>query len=94
MLTSLAFATMVPAPVDAQDDVAQGRLIHIDGERRTILLSDGTWYDVRKSVKMSSRKLGEDVLVTYRVGAVRREALKIRRVPQFLQSATTILPPR
>lgn len=87
MLTSIALTAVAPAASEAADDVARGRLVHIDGERRAILLSDGTRYVVRRTVKMSSRKLGEDVLVTYRIGAAGREALKIRRVPDFLHSA-------
>jgi len=86
MLTSIALTAVAPAAAaaEAMDDVARGRLVHIDGERRAILLSDGTRYVVRRNVKMSSRKLGEDVLVTYRIGVLGREAVRIRRVPDFL----------
>lgn len=87
MLTSIALSAATPAVAEAMDDVARGRLVHIDGDRRLILLSDGSKYFVRKDVKMSSRRLGEDVLVTYRIGAVGRIAIHVRRVPDVLQSA-------
>jgi hypothetical protein len=86
VLTSLALSMMGPAVSDAQDDVARGRLVHIDGERRAILLSDGSRYVVGKDVKMSARRLGEEVLVSYRLSAFGREALKIRRAPASLSS--------
>lgn len=84
MLTSLALTAVGPSAAESHDGVARGRLIHIDGERRAVLLSDGTRYVVRKDVKMSSRRLGEDVLVTYRFGGWGREALSIRRAPSSI----------
>lgn len=87
LLSLLLFAFAAPAVGLAQDDVASGKLVHIDGRTRSITLSDGSTYVVSKHVKLSSREIGELVLVSYRDSAAGREAVKIRPAPQLPQHA-------
>lgn len=86
----VALFALSPGPSAlALDEVSTGRLLHIDGTSRTITLSDGVRYVVAGNVKLSARKLGEIVLVTYRHNASGREAIEIRRAPEHLRAGTT-----
>ena len=93
-LMPVALFALSPGPAaQALDDVSTGRLLHIDGAARIITLSDGVRYAVAGNVKLSARKLGEIVLVTYRRGAYGREAIEIRRAPEFLRAASNAATP-
>lgn len=78
---SIALLPLVPASAHAEDAIAHGRLTHIDGPTRMVTLSSGSTYYVNKRVKISTRKVGEVVLVTFRQTSHGREAIKIRRAP-------------
>ncbi len=80
-LWPFAALALVPLPAHSEDAVASGRLMHIDGVARVVTLSDGSTYYVNKRVKISTRSVGELVVVTHRPTSHGREAMKIRRAP-------------
>lgn len=85
-LWPFALFVLVPAPAHSEDAVASGRLVHIDGVARIVTLSDGSTFVVNKRVKISTRSVGELVLVTHRQTSHGREALRIRLAPVAIHS--------
>lgn len=86
----IAFLSLMPAKAQCESVTSVGRLAHIDGISRIITLADGSTFHVNKRVKMSSRTVGESVVITFRSSAKGREVTKLRRAPVEVESVRTI----
>jgi len=73
--------SLLPATAHSESVTSVGRLAHIDGRSRVITLSDGSTFHVDKRVKISSRAVGELVVITARRASRGLEVTKIRRAP-------------
>jgi hypothetical protein len=68
--------------------VATGQIEAIDSVNRTISLSSGEIFRAGPKVKLSTRRVGENIIVVYEVAEGGLQAIKVRRVPKALDAFT------
>jgi hypothetical protein len=85
---ALAIAATVTfsSAADAGRKVATGQIEAIDSVNRTISLSSGETFRAGPKVKLSTRRIGESVFVVYDAADGALRAIKVRRVPQPLET--------
>jgi hypothetical protein len=84
----LAIATTITtsSAADAGRKVATGQIEAIDSVKRTISLSSGETFRAGSKVKLSTRRVGENIIVVYEIADGGLQAIKVRRVPQPLEA--------
>lgn len=83
-----ALFCLTTAAVSAQADddrVATGSIAAIDGVNRRVTLTDGRTFIADGQLKLSSRSVGERVIIFYRAEGQKRHAIRMRRVPERLE---------
>lgn len=78
---------MVPCHALAERGVVTGEIGSIGAKDRTLSLRTGEVFRAGPKVKLSSRRIGEKVIVVYEQQAEGElRAIKVRRVPQELEA--------
>ncbi|MBY0226257.1 MAG: hypothetical protein K2Q28_10670 [Hyphomicrobium sp.] len=85
---ALAIATTVTvsSAAEAGRKMATGQISAIDSVNRTISLSSGEIFRAGPKVKLSTRRIGENIIVVYEAADGGLQAVKVRRVPQSLEN--------
>jgi len=73
--------TLVAGPALAGRLVATGKIEIIDAINRSFVLSGGQAFSAGPKVKLSKRKIGDDVVVIYEIKSDVLLAVDVRRVP-------------
>jgi hypothetical protein len=79
-------ATFAAGPIHADPLVAKGVIASIDASKRCFTLEAGQTFIAGAKVKLSSRRIGEEVIVGYRVHPDHLLAVSVRRVPVALKA--------
>jgi hypothetical protein len=84
----MAIVTTVAASsaADAGRKVATGQIEAIDSVNRTISLSSGETFRAGPKVKLSTRRIGETIIVVYEIAEEGLQAIKVRRIPQSIEA--------
>jgi Cu/Ag efflux protein CusF len=82
---AVALSVSCSTAAEAGRKVATGQIKAIDSANRTISLSSGEIFRAGPKVKLSTRHIGEKVIVVYETADDGLQAIKVRRVPQQLE---------
>lgn len=78
------------SPSLAEKLIATGKIEAIDAMARSFALSGGQTFAAGPKVKLSKRKIGDDVIVVYEVKDDFLFAVDVRRVPFALQTSVPV----
>lgn len=80
----------IAGPSFAEKLVATGKIEAIDAMNRSFQLSGGQTFAAGPKVKLSKRKVGDDVIVVYEIKDDFLFAVDVRRVPFALQISAPV----
>jgi hypothetical protein len=86
LVLAIATTMATSSVADAGRKVATGRIEAIDSVKRTISLSSGETFRAGPKVKLSTRRVGENIIVVYEVAEGGLQAIRVRRAPQPLEA--------
>jgi hypothetical protein len=83
---AIGATVLFSSTADAGRKVATGQIEAINAANRTISLSSGETFRAGPKVKLSTRSIGESVIVVYEAADDGLRAIRVRRVPQSLEA--------
>ena len=86
----VASLMVIGDPSFAEKLVVTGKIEAIDAAKRAFALSGGMMFSAGPKLKLSKRKIGDDVIVVYKVQDDYLLAVELRRLPFVLQTTATI----
>lgn len=86
----IAGLTLSSGPSFAERLVATGKIESIDAVNRSFALNGGQTFGAGPKVKLSKRKIGDDVIVVYEIKGDLLLAVDVRRIPFALQTSVPI----